>query len=1427
MALQPQLPTTQRAYTLRLRCADPLDSSWRDALWATHEAVNKGTKLFGDWLLTFRGGLCHTLVDMNVPAKGKKPARKPTDKERRGRRILLALSWLSVEDERGAPNGEGVRVATGHDVPSKRGEALKTALREILKKRKVDDREIKVWLDECVPSLEARIREDAVWVNRSKCFDAAAASTGGSLTREEAWDFLEPFFGSREAYFAGLDDNEEQEEEPAPQDEKAKDLVQKAGQWLSARFGTGEGADFQSMVHAYDKMASWASRADSGHSGAETIKRLAAHLGLPADSRDLNGVLGLISGPGYKSATRNHLKGMVEKSKVAKQDLDRLKELAEQDAGKCRGATGRKGRREWADKVLKDVEEACGFTYLQKDGPARHREFAVMLDHAARRVSIAHSWIKRAEQRRQKFEEDAQKLDGLRARAPQAAAWLYRFCKERSTATGAGADSGYRIRKRAIEGWADVVKAWGRASCKTEDDRIAAARELQSNPEIEKFGDIQLFEALAADDAACVWHEKDASVLADYVAGRSAEYDRKRFKVPAYRHPDALRHPVFCDFGKSRWSIQFACHEAVRVHAGGKRIAKGDAGWIRDRHGLRMGLWNGKGVDDADLRWSCKRLTADLALDDVDGPKPAPVARADRFGRAASSAFDHAAILNVFEEDEWNGRLQAPRVQLDRIARLEDDGKHAKAMALRRRLRWLVSFSPRLTPAGPFIEFAKAQGIAIKTSRKNEWYPQVPENEGRERLGKLILPRVPGLRVLSVDLGHRFAAACSVWETLSPAAFEKETAGLKVLTGGTGDEDLYLLGEKPGSDGKPRTVVYRRIGSGGSKHPAPWARLDRQFLVKLQGEEEPARWAARHETDMVRAWEKILSRAREESLDPLPHRVDHLMSDAVTLLRRALRRHGDRARIAFNLTASEKLIPGVGYQSLDRDGRVDLLTQTLILWHGLFSGKRWTDPWAANEWKKRGLSEVAMPEEAEEGSGATRRARRKALEDALKPQAQKLADQDLSKWSDAWAARWKKDDEAWFGKNGILRTLKRWVAPRGLRPLAADDQNTLTQKKAKRAAARHMGGLSLTRINTISGLYQILKAFKMRPEPDDPRKNIPKKGDDELADFNRRLLDMRDRLREQRVKQLASRIIEAALGIGRVKTTGGWKSSKRPRRAVDVPCHAVVIESLTHYRPDDLRTRRENRQLMQWSSAKVQKYLKEACQLYGLHLREVQAGYTSRQDSRTGAPGIRCQDVPVTNFMQSPFWRKQVAQAEKKKADGKGDAREQLLCELNARWKDKAEADWKAAQPLRIPLQWGKIFVSADSCSPTANGLQADLNAAANIGLKALLDPDFPAKWWYIPCDPRTFKPIKEKTKGCQAIDADKPLKSPPAPEESKGETKKGNKARTGDREVVNLWRDACTRPLSVGPWYVYQEYKNLVQSRVVNQILRPRNGLK
>jgi len=53
--------------------------------------------------------------------------------------------------------------------------------------------------------------------------------------------------------------------------------------------------------------------------------------------------------------------------------------------------------------------------------------------------------------------------------------------------------------------------------------------------------------------------------------------------VPAYRHPDPLLYPVFCDYGESRWAISFEAHKPRKSKKG-----------VVDVHGLKMGVWNGK-----------------------------------------------------------------------------------------------------------------------------------------------------------------------------------------------------------------------------------------------------------------------------------------------------------------------------------------------------------------------------------------------------------------------------------------------------------------------------------------------------------------------------------------------------------------------------------------------------------------------------------------------------------------------------------------------------------------------------------------------------------------------------------------------------------------------------------------------------------------
>ncbi|MDA8087855.1 MAG: type V CRISPR-associated protein Cas12b [Nitrospiraceae bacterium] len=1070
-----------------------------------------------------------------------------------------------------------------------------------------------------------------------------------------------------------------------------------------------------------------------------------------------------------------------------------MNEIALKDLLKCTQKSGNKGKRDYANKILKDVESACGFTYLQNGGSARHSEFAVMFDHAARRVSLAHTWIKRAEAERKKFEEDARKLSGI---PPSAKDWLDKFCDVRSGASGAM--EGYRIRKRAVDGWKEVLKAWSKPGCATEENRIAAARALQDDPEVEKFGDIQLFEALAIDDAKCIWQQNgnsDSQVLFDYVAATNAEAKKRRFKVPAYRHPDALLHPVFCDFGNSRWDIEFDIHEYKKNNKKASAV---------NIHGLKMGLLDGSGIKKIDLQWSSKLLVSDFAFNQEGSGNAVDVSRASRLGRAAESLAKNIAIniAGLFEQKDWNGRLQAPREQLEMIAKLEKKWPDRSASA-RKKIKWLITFSPRLQQRGPWIDYAKnfADDAPAKpfVSRRGEYAVKHKNNDSRKGYAKLILSRLPGLPVLSVDLGHRYAAACAVWETLSHEQMKKACKDAGYEEPSANAMYLHLINKLKYQDGRDKTTIYRRIGPdtlNGTSHPAPWARLNRQFLIKLQGEEKPPRKASPAEIESFRKLEQELG---YEPLKDRSLRIDKLMSDAVNTIRLALRRHADRARIAHYLITDEKTLPGGNTQKLDANGRIELITDALELWHSLATSNQWEDKWAENFWNEQTWKDDVplIKRDIEDKTRKQIKNNKEELRNKLKHIAGKLVKLDNIKLHAQWATRWREDDAGWKKR---LRWLRDWILHKG--------------EFANGAAIRNVGGLSLTRIATIKSLYQVQKAFFTRFTPMGRQMEDDKPVTADVG-FGYDILAAMENIREQRVKQLASRIVEAALGVGRVKIPKKGKDPKRPCEQVDAPCYAIVIENLTHYRPEETRTRRENRQLMTWSSSKVKKYLSEGCQLHGLHLREVPAGYTSRQDSRTGAPGIRCEDVPVKDFLESPFWKKEFERAEQKHKEKKGDAIDKYLLDLKRRWATESASNFS----IRIPRKGGEIFVSADKNSPAAKGLQADLNAAANIGLKALLDPDWPGKWWYVPCDSKGL-PISDKVKG-SAADIGQPLitvategvSGDPAWD---GKKKLGKRGESKSKEVINLWRDISGRPLTEGQWLNYSHYQNLVQCKVI-----------
>lgn len=1479
----PEIDPTTRAYTLKLSGAKdvvPSLKTWRELLWTTHYAVNVGVRVWGDWLLTLRGGLPASLgvdsgilpvTDKQIDAEIKRRklgneanreiVRRELERQREsGLRVVLALSWLSVETPATLVPKKHI-VATGRESRDEREKKIAARFREIL--NRVGVKNAAEWIADCEPALTAHIRNDAVWVDRSAAFSEFAKQCQNEPTAEWASDTLLDLLG-------GVDDYFTIPEGDAPPATESKDFVIKAGNWLSKNWGAGEKSDSGAIAKMLAKLAQVPAANIVDTTGVAGLAALLKAVGVDAGSEPdgqkrfklLKQAVGWKGRPSKGAmALEKLLAPQMVTANVWQQIQSKLREEADEQKTKAKGTTETPA---WMADFRAEIERRIGMAFrIQRDNIW---EYAVMLDHALRRVSAGHTWIKRAESSRRQFKEDAGKISVV----PQPARdWLDSYRRARSKSSGA-TDDETPIRRGAIDGWDEVVKAWSKLDKGTRQDRIDAARDIQRNlPDDKKFGDIQLFAGFGdedeelpasclADDAAwCAWHDAhgklDATILKDYVAAKIAEHNQSRFKVPAYRHPDPLRHPVFVDFGNSRWSIVYSALKAVQDR--GKlleKLAKAKTDKTRDAvqkqlaekpdlHGVTLSLWTDEIIEPQALRWHSKRLRKDLDFDHFNEPG-ASVSRADRLGRAVAGQPRGAVeIAQVFDQSDWSGRLQAPRRELDRLAdliygRKQDPDERAlnkldgKARKQWDRIKWFLSLSAKLQPSGPWLDYAEKlpDGWEYKKG-KTGYYLNVAANDGRKGRARLKLSRLPGLRVLSIDLGHRYAAACAVWEAISSEKMEDACNGADEVIRDDGDTYRHLkhktkkIAEKTG---KPivATTIYRRVGPDvlpkEKRHPAPWARLDRQFLIRLQGEDHQARRVTSDEFKTVKTLHDWLGIAMEEPRDSFEARVvteiyprvDELLLKAVGVVRQGLRRHGDYARIAFALTSQEKPFSGGRSKVLSRDERIEALIDALVIWQNLANATEFSDQFASDLWRTWVNEKFGGPQPVEIAENVTRFERRKMTDKsrgALMAVAEALVDRENSDLHNLWANEWQTRTTEW---KIHLRALRRRIMPRiGKRPR----RNSPDCKawKACLKGIRDVGGLSYTRLATIRGLYQVMRAFHSRPEPGDLRAGVKVlEAEAETGfKFGDRMLQALERLRENRIKQLASRIVEAALGIGSENRAHWERGRKRPQQRIEGPrfatCHMVVVEDLENYRPEETRMRRENRQLMAWSARNVRKYIVEACQLNGLYFDEVSPRYTSRQDSRTGQPGARCVDVRVDKFLEpSGFWRKQVDRARQRIKDGKADDRDKLLVALFEKFNGNSDA----RTTLRIPDRAGEMFVSSVQTSSKVLSVQADLNAAANIGLKAILDPDWTGAWWYVPCNAKGV-PLAEKTKGSAVAELDQPLATLTA----KGDAK----------NVVNLWRDPSTEALERGNWLEFQAYWSVAVSRVV-AVLEKYNSL-
>jgi hypothetical protein len=297
---------------------------------------------------------------------------------------------------------------------------------------------------------------------------------------------------------------------------------------------------------------------------------------------------------------------------------------------------------------------------------------------------------------------------------------------------------------------------------------------------------------------------------------------------------------------------------------------------------------------------------------------------------------------------------------------------------------------------------------------------------------------------------------------------------------------------------------------------------------------------------------------------------------------------------------------------------------------------------------------------------------------------------------------------------------------------------------------RGQRGLSLERIEQVEELrkrFQSLNQTLRREVGGKP----PIRRDESVPDPCRDLLDKLDNLKEQRVNQTAHMILAEALGLRLAPPPANKKALRLQRdqhgtyeKILDKsgkwigPVDFIVIEDLKAYRTSQGRGRRENWRLMQWCIGHMRDKLKLLCEVFGLPILETPPADSSKFCSRSGVPGFRAEEVTTAFTQREWAWL-----AGKKDEQGNPKPEAQRLLdldrelseaqtELERSWKEKKRPQPCPKRTLLVPTRGGPVFVpivdKVEGADLSPAVVQADINAAINLALRAIADP----KLWAI-----------------------------------------------------------------------------------------------
>jgi hypothetical protein len=278
-------------------------------------------------------------------------------------------------------------------------------------------------------------------------------------------------------------------------------------------------------------------------------------------------------------------------------------------------------------------------------------------------------------------------------------------------------------------------------------------------------------------------------------------------------------------------------------------------------------------------------------------------------------------------------------------------------------------------------------------------------------------------------------------------------------------------------------------------------------------------------------------------------------------------------------------------------------------------------------------------------------------------------------------------------------------------------------------------GLSIERIEQLETLRQRCQSLNraLMQTPGQPAKLGSSKRGIELPDPCPELLERLERLKEQRVNQTAHLILAQALGV----RLHQHQQDAAAREHRDIhgeyekfrePVDFLVLENLDRYLANQGRSRGENSRLMKWCHRQILGKLKQLCEPYGLRVLETPAAYSSRFCSLTSVAGFRAMELTPDDAKEFR-WKKhldRLADPERSKKLSKDERDESQRVKALFETLEKLNADLLKNRPSRpkwrtllAPVAGGPIFVPM-----RGKPQQADINAAINLGLRAIAAPE-------------------------------------------------------------------------------------------------------